>query len=67
MRLCFTIRDLLWLTVVVALAVGWLADRHRLAGEFKLEIKQINAALEADAIRENKTELRQIREVETDQ
>ena len=33
MRLRFTIRDLLWLTVVVALAVGWgmtLAENQRL-------------------------------------
>ena len=28
MRLRFTIRDLLWLTVVVALAVGWWLDRR---------------------------------------
>ena len=28
MRLRFTIRDLLWLTVVVALAVGWWLERH---------------------------------------
>jgi hypothetical protein len=27
----FTIRDLLWLTVVVAMALGWLAE-HRHAG-----------------------------------
>ena len=27
----FTIRDLLWLTVVVALGVGWWVDRGRLA------------------------------------
>lgn len=26
----FSIRDLLWLTLVVALAVGWLADNRRL-------------------------------------
>ena len=26
----FTIRDVLWLTVVVALAVGWWVDRERL-------------------------------------
>jgi hypothetical protein len=26
----FTIRDLLWLTVVVALAVAWWIDHHRL-------------------------------------
>jgi hypothetical protein len=27
----FTIRDVLWLTVVVALAAGWLMDHRRLA------------------------------------
>jgi hypothetical protein len=26
----FTIRDVLWLTVVVALAVGWIVDHARL-------------------------------------
>jgi hypothetical protein len=26
----FTIRDVLWLTVVVALSVGWLIDHRRL-------------------------------------
>ena len=31
----FSIRDLLWLTVVVALAVGWWVDRSRLATELK--------------------------------
>ena len=30
MRLRFTIRDLLWLAVVVALAVGWWVDHKRL-------------------------------------
>jgi hypothetical protein len=28
----FTIRDVLWLTVVAALAVGWWVDRRRLDG-----------------------------------
>lgn len=27
----FTIRDLMWLTVVVAMAIGWLCDRRILA------------------------------------
>jgi len=31
MRLCFTIRDLLWLTLVVALTAGWRLDHRRLA------------------------------------
>jgi hypothetical protein len=30
MRFRFTIRDLLWLTVVVALAVAWWVDHHDL-------------------------------------
>ena len=30
MRLRFSIRDLLWLTVIVALAVGWWLDHRRL-------------------------------------
>jgi hypothetical protein len=33
----FTIRDLFWLTVVVALAVGWWANRCRLAERLSLE------------------------------
>ena len=33
MRFRFTGRDLLWLTVVVALALGWRVDRSRLASE----------------------------------
>jgi len=32
----FSIRDVLWLTVVVALAAGWLTDRTHLASELKL-------------------------------
>jgi hypothetical protein len=31
MKLRFTIRDLLWLTAVVALAVGWWVDRRNVA------------------------------------
>lgn len=30
MKIRFTIRDLLWLVVVVALAVGWSLDRRHL-------------------------------------
>ena len=33
MRLRFTIRDLFWLTLVVALAVGWWIDHQKLSGE----------------------------------
>jgi hypothetical protein len=35
MRLRFAIRDLLWLTVVIALAVGWWLDHQRLAPDWK--------------------------------
>jgi hypothetical protein len=31
MKLGFSIRDLLWLTVVVSLAVGWWIDRRQQA------------------------------------
>jgi len=31
MRLRFSIRDLLWLTLVVALIVGWWLDRKKLS------------------------------------
>jgi len=44
MRLRFTIRDLLWLTLVVALAVGWWLDRRSIqrqsAAEFSVPIAQ---------------------------
>jgi hypothetical protein len=33
MRFRFTIRDLLWLTVVVAFAVGWWLDHRRLTAD----------------------------------
>jgi hypothetical protein len=37
MRLRFSIRDLLWLTFLVAMALAWSIDRHRLSKELKLE------------------------------
>jgi hypothetical protein len=40
MRLRFTIRDLLWLTVVVALAVGWWLDHSRLIAGNEMEIRR---------------------------
>jgi hypothetical protein len=33
MKLRFTIRDLLWLTLVVAMAVGWWMDHHNVVLE----------------------------------
>jgi hypothetical protein len=44
----FTIRDVLWLTVVVALAVGWGLDRWRTTVELKLlnsEIAKLNGRI----------------------
>ena len=50
----FTIRDVLWLTVVVALAIGWWADNHRideatarLEEDIKLLKKEIKLQREA--------------------
>ena len=38
----FTIRDLLLVTMIVALALGWCVDRSRLAKEINaLEVKQV--------------------------
>ena len=48
MHFRFTIRDLLWLTLVVALAVGWWLDRSRLAGpaaEAPVLKKQLDATM----------------------
>ena len=35
----FTIRDVLWLTVVVALALGWFVDNRLTASQRKNEAK----------------------------
>ena len=35
----FTIRDVLWLTVVAALAIGWWWDRFRLDDELRAFIE----------------------------
>ena len=48
MRLRFTIRDLLWLTVVVALVVGWWVDRRHFV-EFRHE-QAVNALLAHDEV-----------------
>ena len=41
MRLSFTIRDLLWLTLVVALVVGWWVDRRHLRNDLDAMSKQV--------------------------
>ena len=35
MKLRFTIRDLLWLTLLVAMAVGWYVDRSYLKRDYE--------------------------------
>ena len=47
----FTIRDVLWLTVVVALAVAWWLDRYSLVRELDaiqsgLDLRKNRAAVE---------------------
>ena len=42
----FTIRDLLLVTVIVALAVGWIADRRRMRDEVKQEVERVYTVLE---------------------
>src|SRR5262245_38108246 len=41
MRLRFTIRDLLWLTLVVATGVGWWLDRDKLNRRHDADIRKI--------------------------
>ena len=38
MKLRFSIRDLLWLTLVAAVAVGWWVDRSKLSWELRVEL-----------------------------
>ena len=47
----FTIRELLWLTVVVALAVGWANERNKVAAreaEARTELINRNLAVEGN-------------------
>jgi len=45
MRLRFTIRDLLWLTLVVALAVGWWIDRRAIQRQSAVELNALRHEL----------------------
>jgi hypothetical protein len=61
MRLRFTIRDLLWLMVVVALAVGWWLDHRQLSvaderAQQRERLIQLNLARD-DTIANLKTQL----------
>jgi hypothetical protein len=44
MPLRFTIRDLLWLTLVVALVLGWWVDRNRMARDAATNVGKLSAA-----------------------
>jgi len=37
----FTIRDVLWLTALVAMGVGWGADRHQQGQKHAKEVRQL--------------------------
>ena len=74
MRLRFTIRDLLWLTVVVALATGWWLDHRRLAVEpFKDDLQLVIGGgmvvheMAADLSADELAKLREQIEHETDE
>jgi hypothetical protein len=41
MRFHFAIRDLLWLTTLVALTAGWWADRTALKNQLAEQAKQV--------------------------
>jgi len=50
----FTIRDMLWLTVVVALGVGWWVDHRRIRSlEFEALRWELRASSLADHIEKN--------------
>ena len=51
MPLRFTIRDLLWLTVVVALGVGWWIDRRTF--QRQLSVERSEAASEYNSLRQS--------------
>jgi hypothetical protein len=42
----FSIRDLLLVTVIVALAVGWWVDRMRMREEVKREVERVYSVLD---------------------
>jgi hypothetical protein len=69
MRLRFTIRDLLWLTVVAALAIGWRVDRNQSERRYQVGTgmlaDQANRQLEYFAQRANDAE-RKLQEMRED-
>ena len=53
MPLRFTIRDLFWLTLVAALAVGWWLDASRRSEELDALKSQLRPANAQQAVRRN--------------
>jgi hypothetical protein len=53
----FTLRDLLWLTLAVALILGWLSDRIQVARERSDDQRQITLLLNNGAIWQLKAKL----------
>ena len=66
MPLRFTIRDLLWLTVVVGMGIGWWVDRRQSDRKYQVGqeflVNQTNRILESEAQRANDAE-RKLREI----
>jgi hypothetical protein len=61
MRLRFSIRDLLWLTVVVALAAGWWVDHGAMKNNLdKLQAFELKAKLQENEIQVLQDELRSL-------
>jgi hypothetical protein len=44
MKLRFSIRDLLWLTLLVAMSVAWTIDRNGVAKQLKIESEALTRA-----------------------
>ena len=52
MKLCFTFRDVIWLSIILALVIVGFVDRRQMSDEMerlKAELKQLKADLSAGA------------------
>ena len=45
----FSIRDLLFVTVIVALSMGWWVDRQRMREEVRREVERVYSVLDSRA------------------
>jgi hypothetical protein len=48
MRLSFTIRNLLWLAVLVAMCMAWRIDRNRVAADYGDAIRNLTRFYETE-------------------